>query len=87
MCFPVGFWRGSLAIRYASHHFQNRSVPAPLRYKNGNRWPIRYENWNRAIAIWCNGKEHKTLIEEVIKLDYVKEKFIFNHIQHKNSVF
>ena len=27
--FPLGFWRGSIAIRYASYHFQNRSVPTP----------------------------------------------------------
>ena len=32
--FPFGFWSGSIAIRYASYHFQNRSVPTPLRYKN-----------------------------------------------------
>ena len=31
---PLGFWIGSIAIRYASYHFQNRSVPTPLRYEN-----------------------------------------------------
>ena len=32
--FPLGFWSGSIAIRYASYHFQDRSVPTPLRYEN-----------------------------------------------------
>ena len=32
--FPLGFWSGSIAIRYASYHAQNRSVPTPLRYEN-----------------------------------------------------
>ena len=62
--FPLGFWSRSIAIRYASYHFQNRSVPTPLRYENhaeknlfqnGNRRSIRYENWNGAIAIRYDG--------------------------------
>ena len=32
--FPLAFQSGSIAIRYASYHFQNWSVPTPLRYKN-----------------------------------------------------
>ena len=32
--FPLGFWSGLIAIRYALYHFQNRSVPTPLRYEN-----------------------------------------------------
>ena len=32
--FPLAFRSGSIAIRYASYHFQNRSVPTPLRYEN-----------------------------------------------------
>ena len=32
--FPLGFWSRLKAIPYASYHFQNRSVPIPLRYEN-----------------------------------------------------
>ena len=32
--FPLGFWSGSIASRHASYHFQNRSLPTPLRYEN-----------------------------------------------------
>ena len=32
--FPLAFPSGSIAIRYASYHFQDRSVPTPLRYEN-----------------------------------------------------
>ena len=63
--FPLVFWRGSIAIRYASYHFQDRSVPTPLRYENhaekirsnGKRRSIRYENWNGAIGIRYHGKK------------------------------
>ena len=41
--FLLGFWSGSIAIRYVSYHFQNLSVPTPLRYedyseKNSFQW-------------------------------------------------
>ena len=32
--FPLAFPSGSIDTRYASHHFQDRSVPTPLRYEN-----------------------------------------------------
>ena len=32
--FPLAFRSGSIAIQYASYHFQNWSVPTPLPYEN-----------------------------------------------------
>ena len=58
--FPLGFWNGSIALRYTSYHVQNQPLsvtkimPKEI-CSNGNRRPIRYENWNEAIAFRYDG--------------------------------
>ena len=49
--FPLGFWRGSIAIQYASYHFQNWSVPSPLRYEN-NAEKNLFQWKQKAYPIW-----------------------------------
>ena len=49
--FPLGFWSGSIAIRYASYHFQNRSVPTPLRYENHAEKNL-FQWKQKAYPIW-----------------------------------
>ena len=61
--FPLAFWSGSIAIRYASYHFQNRSVPTPLHYenhgeKNPSKWKQKgYPIWklerSDSDPVWC----------------------------------
>ena len=58
--FPLGFWSGSIALRHTSYHVQNQplSVTKIMPKKicsNVNRRPIRYENWNGAIAFRYDG--------------------------------
>ena len=49
--FPLGIWSRLIAIRYASYRFQNRSVPALLRYKNHAE--INLFQWKqKAYLIW-----------------------------------
>ena len=49
--FPLSFWRGSIAIRYASYHFQTWSVPSPLRYEN-NAEKNLFQWKQKAHPIW-----------------------------------
>ena len=53
LCVSVRFLEQIYPIR--SYHFQNRRVPTPFHYENGNRRPIRYEHWNGVIAIRYDG--------------------------------
>ena len=82
--FPLGLWSRPTATRYNSYHFQNRSVPTPLRYENhaekicsnGNRRPIRYENWNGAIATRDDGNivlTFNSIFDELKVVKYFKK--------------
>ena len=48
---PLGFWSESIAIRYASYHFQNRSVPIPLHYEN-NAEKNQFQWKQKVYPIW-----------------------------------
>ena len=49
--FSFGFWSGSIALQYALHHFQNRSVRTSLRDKNRTE---KYPVWKqqKAYRMW-----------------------------------
>ena len=49
--FPLGFWSGSIAIRYALYHFQNQSIPTPLCYENHAKKNLRQLK-QKAYRIW-----------------------------------
>ena len=55
--FPLGFSRGSIAIRYVSYYFQNHCVLARLRYENRVE---KYLVWwkQKAYPIWKLERSH-----------------------------
>ena len=55
--FPLAFWSGSIAIRYASYHFQNRSVPTPLHYENHAKENM-FQWKQKAYHIWKLKRSH-----------------------------
>ena len=55
--FPLAFRSRSIAIRYASYHFQNRSVPTPLRYKNHAEKNM-FQWKQKAYPIWKLERSH-----------------------------
>ena len=55
--FPLAFRSGSIAIRYASYHFQNRSVPTPLRYENHAEKNM-FQWKQKAYPIWKLERSH-----------------------------
>ena len=46
-------------------------MPKKIR-SNGNRRPIRYGNWNRAIAIWYDGN----ILLKLVLISSFKNSFI-----------
>ena len=48
---------GSIAIQYASYHFQNRSVPTPLRYENHAEKNM-FQWKEKAHPIWKLERSH-----------------------------
>ena len=75
MVFPLAFRSGSIAIRYASYHFQNRSVPTPLRYenhaeKNMSQWK------QKANPIWKFEQSHSDPVWWKHSINFQKNKVV-----------
>ena len=59
--FPLGFWSRSIAIWYASYHFQNWGIPTPLSYAD-HAETISFQWKQEAYPIWKLERNDSDLI-------------------------
>ena len=71
----LSFWSGLIAIRYASYHFQDRSIPTPLRYENhAEKNPFQWKQ--KAYPIWKLERSDSDPVRwKHIVLQHCKENF------------
>ena len=93
--FPLGFWSGSVAIRYASYHSQNGSVPNRLHYedhakKNLFQWkPKTYPIWklerNDNGPVWWKHSMKTVVFSDIMSFSN-KFHFVFNDFRAVSKI-